>query len=53
MSSGPHDTTVSGVIVRYKIYAEKNRKPKIKFCIGFDAQGSAALDVHRGQKKWL
>ena len=38
MSSGPHDTTVSGVIVRYKIYAEKNKKPKIKFCVGFDVQ---------------
>jgi hypothetical protein len=38
MSSGPHDTTVNGVLVRYKIYAEKNRKPKIKFCVGFDVQ---------------
>ena len=37
MPSSSHDITESGHSVRYKVYVEKGRKPKIKFCIGFDA----------------
>ena len=39
MSSGPHDITssVDGSAVQYKVYTEKKKKPKIKFCVDFDA----------------
>ena len=30
------DITVAGLNVRYKVYPEKKKKPKIKYCIGFD-----------------
>ena len=30
------DITVAGLHVRYKVYPEKKKKPKIKYCIGFD-----------------
>ena len=30
------DIVEAGVSVRYKVYPEKKRKPKIKYCIGFD-----------------
>ena len=33
----PFDITEAGVAVRYKVYTEKKRKPKIKYCIGFNA----------------
>ena len=29
------------MVVRYKVYPEKNRKPKIKYCIGFDPEHPA------------
>ena len=29
------DITVAGLNVRYKVYPEKKKKPKIKYCIGF------------------
>ena len=37
MPTSSHDITESGQSVRYKVYVEKGRKPKIKFCIGFHA----------------
>ena len=30
------DITVAGLNVRYKVYPEKKKKPKIKYCVGFD-----------------
>ena len=32
------DVRVGGSLVRYKVYPEKKRKAKIKFCIGFDPE---------------
>ena len=38
MASGPHDivSSADGSAVRYKVYHEKNRKPKVKLCVRFD-----------------
>ena len=36
MSSGPFDIVVGDLSIRYKVYKEKKRKDKVKYCVGFD-----------------
>ena len=33
MSSGPFDIVVGDLSIRYKVYKEKKRKPKIKYLL--------------------